>query len=499
MSRYSFSIWWIKKDLRLQENKALNAALELSDFVLPVYIFEPSIISSPDYSDFHKHAVTSALTELKESLSKLGSNIWVQKNEFEEVIEEINKIKKVDAIFSHEETGLSFTFRRDKRVKSWLNACSIKWYEFPTNGVIRKLKNREERPLIWSKRINCQPVKTPNVIPLEQKINSMCEKNWEKFNFININKNLQIVSESKAYETLNSFLNIRGANYSSGISSPNSAFSAGSRLSSQIAYGTITIKQIIYALNVKKLELRAQDNCLAKKWKKSLNAFSSRLHWHDHFIQRLESESEMEFLPLNKAYIDLPYNFDQDKLNAWLNGLTGVPMIDACMRCLKTTGFLNFRMRAMVVSYACHVLHLSWKDILYPLAKLFLDYEPGIHVSQIQMQAGVVGINTLRVYNPDKQMVDQDPDLRFIKKWLPELASNKNEDILNYLNTTFKNYPKPMVDYKSESTKMKKAIYKIKGSKEAKTQNQKVFISHGSRKKNNTKRKSKYHQLSLFK
>ena len=80
-------------------------------------------------------------------------------------------------------------------------------------------------------------------------------------------------------------------------------------------------------------------------------------------------------------------------------------------------------MRAMIVSFACFVLHISWKEINYPLAKLFIDYEPGIHISQLQMQAGIVGINTIRVYSPSKQAIDQDPDAIFIKNGFQNLRT----------------------------------------------------------------------------
>lgn len=503
MSNYTFSIWWIKRDFRLKDNLALSKALENSKFVLPLFTFEPSITNSPDYSNFHKKACITALKNLREKLIYINSNIWIDEHEIEEVLQKINKKKQINAIFSHEETGTNFTYKRDKRIKKWLLKHDTYWHEFPTNGVVRRLKNRAERSKIWNKRAGEPIINTPFAIPLTLALKEKCNVLWNKNSILSKKliglANLDLVSEDEAQNKLNSFLITRGKSYSGGISSPNTAFTSSSRLSAQIAWGTITLKQIIFALNKKKLELRADNSFEAKQWRRSLNAFSSRLHWHDHFIQRLESEPRMEFSPLNPAFRDLPYKYSEKKLTCWIKGKTGVPMVDACMRCLNTTGFLNFRMRAMVVSYACHVLHLSWKDIMYPLAKLFLDYEPGIHISQLQMQAGVVGINTVRVYSPDKQMKDQDPNLLFVRKWVPELAKYSNNEIFNYLDLQFEDYPRPIVDYKIESAKMKKAIYAIKRSKEGKTESSKVLNVHGSRKNRRKKKKSPYTQLSLFK
>ena len=156
--------------------------------------------------------------------------------------------------------------------------------------------------------------------------------------------------------------------------------------------------------------------------KKSLIAFKSRLAWHCHFIQKLYDESEIEYQNLNKAYDGLrENNFNEKYFLAWKKGNTGYPFIDACMRYLSKTGWINFRMRAMLVSFASYQLWLDWKKTSKHLAKLFTDYEPGIHYSQFQMQSGTTGINSIRIYNPIKQSHDQDVNGKFIKKWVPEL------------------------------------------------------------------------------
>ena len=149
------------------------------------------------------------------------------------------------------------------------------------------------------------------------------------------------------------------------------------------------------------------------------------------------------------------------------------------MRCLAARGFINFRMRAMLVNVACFALHLDWRRLQYPLAQRFLDYEPGIHFAQIQMQAGIVGINQMRVYNPTKQLIDQDPKCQFVKRWLPELRRFHPADIA--AGIALGDYPPPCVDAAANIAQMKAQITAIRRSPEAAVTTPEVLAKHGSR------------------
>jgi deoxyribodipyrimidine photo-lyase len=156
----------------------------------------------------------------------------------------------------------------------------------------------------------------------------------------------------------------------------------------------------------------------------AVDSLIARLHWRGHFTQKLETEPELEIRSFHPAHQQARIQTapDDPVLAAWAAGLTGIPFVDACMRSLIATGWLNFRMRAMLQSFASYHLGLDWRVSGEHLARLFTDYEPGIHWPQVQMQSGQTGINTPRIYNPAKQGLDQDPGGHFTRRWVPELA-----------------------------------------------------------------------------
>ena len=220
-------------------------------------------------------------------------------------------------------------------------------------------------------------------------------------------------------------------------------------------------------------------------WLRALQAFSGRLRWHCHFIQKLEDEPALEFDNLHPAYNGLrEAGAGSAHFEAWASGKTGFPMVDACMRALQETGWINFRMRAMLMSFASYHLWLHWRDTGLHLARLFVDYEPGIHYSQCQMQSGTTGINTIRIYNPIKQGIDHDPDAAFIKRWVPELADVSAAQIhtpasLQGLPVA---YPQPIVDEASARRMAADKIYSIRQDDGHAVVAQRIVQKHGSRK-----------------
>jgi deoxyribodipyrimidine photo-lyase len=158
-------------------------------------------------------------------------------------------------------------------------------------------------------------------------------------------------------------------------------------------------------------------------------------------------------------------------------------------------------MRAMVVSFACYGLHLSWRTIHEPLARLFHDYEPGIHLSQLQMQAGVIGFNAIRVYNPQKQFLDHDPNGIFVRKWVPELKKRTTAEIAHADESLVEGYIPPVIELKKRAREMKARVFEIRKSAVGKKITSSVLASHGSRKTVGARKKKEKMdgQMTLFK
>ena len=491
MSKQHINIVWFKRDLRLHDHAALRKAIEADKPILLIYIFEPELISDPHYDLRQWRFVWQSLKDMQQA-KNLNFTLSVIHQDALDTFRQIFRFFNVHTVFSYEEVGIRKTYDRDLALKKLFSSKAVSWDESPYAGVRRALKNRTGWAKYWHEQMYA-PEDKVHLGRLKELVIRLGEDNQQALQAIKgktiprefmepMPDGMQSGGEHLAWERLETFLQYRAAGYGRNISSPIGARHHGSRLSAHLAWGNLSMRQVFhYYLN----HLKEKE----PSFQRDLNSMASRLRWHCHFIQKFESEDRIEFENLNPAFNVLDQEFNEVFFEAWKNGNTGFPLVDAAMRCLKETGFLNFRLRAMVMSFWSHLLWQPWKPAAEHLAAMFLDFEPGIHYAQVQMQAGVTGINTIRIYNPAKQSKEIDANAEFILEWVPELKGLT----LNFIHepwtlTTMEqlfydiqlgiHYPNTIIDLKKSHSRARDILWGIKDGKEAQKYNRAILKKH---------------------
>ncbi len=483
-------IVWLKRDLRSTDHAPLAAAGGRP--VIPLYVVEPELWRQPDLSARQYAFLAECLAELRADLLRLGLPLVVRTGDVVEVLEDVRARTGAVALLSHAETGNLWTFARDRRVAAWARARGVAWQEFRQTGVERPPRERDGWARRWERfmrRPLAEPAAglgapgglDPGDIPTPEQLGLAADPCPGR----------QRGGRQAALETLHSFLEERGEPYQRAMSAPAAGARHCSRLSPHLAFGTLSMREVLQAGEARLAALRALPPAERGRWPAALSSFLGRLRWHCHFIQKLESEPCIEQASFHPAYDGLRRS-DEARLAAWAAGMTGWPFVDACMRSLRATGWLNFRMRAMLMAVASYQLWLPWRDSGLVLARLFTDYEPGIHWPQCQMQSATTGINTIRIYNPVKQGLDHDADGAFIRRWVPELARVP----ARWLHQPWRmpplqqadagcvigrDYPTPLVDHVAAARAARDAVWQVRRTPGYREIADAIQRRHGSR------------------
>lgn len=405
-------------------------------------------------------------------------------------------------LYSHEETGNTFTYERDRAVARWGRSQGVIWQEFAQFGVVRRLKTRNAWLDHWKALMAAPQLPAPTsesvtwaAVPWPvQRAPSAIDLGLDAWD----PPQRQHGGRQAGLEVLHGFLHHRCRQYRGGISSPLSAPTACSRLSPFLSLGALSLREVVHATEQKVIQIMEHS----AHTEKGLEAFLSRLHWHCHFIQKLESEPELEWRTLHRGHNGLrEHDFNVAHFAALTEGRTGWLLVVACVAMLRETAWIYSRMRAMLVSTASYPLWLHWREVGLWLTRQFLDYEPGIHWSQMQMQAGTTGIKTTRVYNPIKQAQDHDEKGIFVRRWCTALRRVPNSWILEPWRMpesvqmacgvrvradapvgAADAWPLPLVDLEAATRSAKDRLHSLRRTPEVRAAKAAIVEKHGSRK-----------------
>ena len=506
--RQALQVVWFKRDLRVHDHAALCGAQQQGP-VLAIFAIEPSQWERCDAGGGSYGFMIESLRSLQSELAQLNIPLWVRVTEVTVLLEQLRLHSPAGFVLhSLLETGHGASFARDKTVARWCRNHGVVWQEWPNHGVFRVLRDRDGWALAWQRFMQrpCLAAPVPQAVApalppagsdrVPARLSRLRTAAAAGFSCPDMEQlarrdppQRQRGGRDSAWAAWRHFVDHGSKTYRWAMSSPLTAFDACSRLSPYLSWGCVSVREVWQAVQQ---ELgRSERGPVAQ----GLRSLASRLQWHDHFIQKMESEPELEWRNLHRGHDGLRNEGELtepefERWRRWALGLTGWPLVDACQRALHDTGWMNFRMRAMLASSACHLLWLHWRSPSIWLATQFVDYEPGIHYPQFQMQSGTTGINTLRVYNPIKQALEHDTQGAFIRHWVPELRELSTAELhrpwLGILGVTpaeSVGYPIPMVDLEVASREALDRITARRRSLMAHREAQQVYQRHGSRRR----------------
>jgi deoxyribodipyrimidine photo-lyase len=359
MDKQKVVVLWLKRDLRITDHKPAAMAIAHGLPVICLYVYEPYLLEHPDSDIRHWRFAHQSILQLNQYLHNFHQRVIECYGNMLSVLDHIQLHFSIEAIYSHEEIGVGVSFDRDKALAKWCNQHIVRWIECPTNGIIRGLKSRKNWQNNWYNTMQSAIINPDWEKILPTPISEIDFTSFELPPLFKaaVSKQVPLFQPGgylNAHEVLQSFLQNRIWQYSSSISKPHESREGCSRLSAHLAWGNLSIREVYQAAVYAAAQYPPKS--------KQIQFFITRLFWHCHFIQKFESYCSMEFENVNKGYDLIRNERNELFIEAWRNGQTGYPLVDASMECLRQTGYINFRMRAMLVSFFTHNL---WQHLYF--------------------------------------------------------------------------------------------------------------------------------------
>jgi len=443
MPTYNKSLFIFRRDLRLQDNTALNEALRLSHQVLPCFIFDPRQIDAHPYQSQHAlHFMLQSIADLDQQLQAVGGKLTLYKGLPDQVIARALKQQAIEAVFINRDYT-PFSRRRDAELKETCQKLGIQLHILAD-----ALLNEPEQAL----KGDCSPYKVFTAfynnarqfpVALPQALNSQ--------NFLSIASEVSIEQVAISF-TKNTLEIIKGGrqqaqgileqlaeqvDYLNTRDFP--ALDSTSKLSAHLKFGTCSVREVYYALS----EALGSEHPLLRQ-----------LYWRDFFTHIAYHFPQVFGKAFLEKFANLHWDNNLDYFQAWADGQTGFPIVDAGMRELNATGFMHNRVRMIVASFLVKDLHVSWRWGERYFAQHLVDYDPCVNNGNWQWAAstGCDAQPYFRIFNPWLQQQKFDADCQYIYRWIPELKGCTAKMIHQWdKQHQFGLYPAPIINHSYES------------------------------------------------
>ena len=456
-SQQTISLIWFRRDLRLNDSEIVTKATEDRQQVLPFFIIDPWFYQQPEVSAARVKFLFESLADLDRNLQARGSRLYLFAGNSIEIMRDLTTaLTKQDLqpqLFFHRDVQVDYGIDRDRAILEFYQQQNLKTH-IGLNHFIQQQENYD----LWWRDYHDYQKRSPYHLPLQINTPSLNldlpqltidELKQQYGSLITDASYRYLGGESFAQKTLASFVSHRYQGYHWKMSRPWQAQQgATSHLSAHLDFGTISARTVYQAAN------RLLEQIPPKsKAQYSVKTFLDRLRWHDKFTQRHYHHPELawqnRYREFDRWYSAAELEPDKQELfTAWCEGKTGYPLVDASMRQLNQIGWMNFRMRAMCVTFLTINCGVSWHHGARYFMSRLVDGNIAINHWQWQAQAGSLNpmSKTFRIYNPTKNLQDKDPTLQFVYCWIPELRGHSMSQIL--AGEYKSDYLQPILDWK---------------------------------------------------
>ena len=414
----NFSVFWFRRDLRLDDNLGLNAALSSGLKVIPIFIFDTEIINKLEKNDLRIKMIHAALVKLNDAMLGNRCNVGMYLGNPKAVFESLLKKYKIKSVYTNRDYE-PYALKRDKSIKSFLEKKNVTYKSFKDQVIFEKdeVVKDDGNPYKvytpysrkWIETLNARGFET---CKSETKLNSLASLELPYLTLKEIGfdeKKFDIPLFNIDFKTIEKYEETRNFPY----------LNSTSRIGAHLRFGFVSIRKLV-----------------EKAHKKSNKTYLKELIWREFFMQILWHFPYTQEKSFKPKYDRIKWLNNDEEFKKWCEGNTGYPLVDAGMRELNQTGFMHNRVRMLVGSFLCKHLLIDWRWGEKYFAKKLLDYEMSSNVGNWQWVAGC-GVDAspyFRIFNPKEQIKKFDKDFKYIKKWVPEFQSSL--------------YPKEIIDHK---------------------------------------------------